>query len=196
MKNKKEEILLATIELSAEYGLKSLSMSQIAQRVGIKKPSLYNHFKSKEDLIKEMYGFIREKSKQNIAFDNFESIKSKSAKDILNQSVLNYKKMVTNKDLYNFYKVIYSERTTNLDAAKILIEETNKMVEATKILFKVLKENNKLSIDNVDIEATSFAMTIHSLIDYEMDCNIAKVKYDKNMLQNYIEYFCKKYSKE
>lgn len=196
MNNKKEEILLATIELSAKYGLKSLSMAQIAQRVGIKKPSLYNHFESKEVLIKEMYGFIREKSKQNISFKDFESIKSKSAKDILNQSVLNYKKMVTNEDFYNFYKVIYSERTTNSDAAKILIEETNKMIEATKILLKILRENNKLYIDNVDIVATSFAMTIHSLIDYEFDCDIAKVKYDKKMLQNYIEYFCEKYGKE
>ncbi len=40
--SKKEEIIYATLELAAEYGLKSLSMSQIAEKVGIKKPSLYN----------------------------------------------------------------------------------------------------------------------------------------------------------
>ena len=39
-------------------------MAQIAEKVGIKKPSLYNHFESKEALIKEMYEFIREKSKE------------------------------------------------------------------------------------------------------------------------------------
>ena len=63
---KKEEIILVTLDLASKYGLKSLSMSQIAEGVGIRKPSLYNHFDSKETLIKEMYQYIREKSKENI----------------------------------------------------------------------------------------------------------------------------------
>ena len=56
---------MATLDLAAEHGLKSLSMSQIAEAVGIRKPSLYNHFDSKESLIREMYQFLREQSKAN-----------------------------------------------------------------------------------------------------------------------------------
>lgn len=194
--NKKEEILYATLELAAQYGLKSLSMTQIASKVGIKKPSLYNHFESKEVLIKQMYELIREKSKEKIFFNNLDYFNENSAKDILIQSVLNYKKMVTDEKMAIFYKVIYSERSINPDAAKILIDETKKMIEATRILFKILQEKNKLCIDNIDIASTSFAMTIHSLIDYEFDCKKVKEKYDKNMLQDYIEWFCKQYSKE
>lgn len=195
MNSKKEEILYATIELAAEYGLKSLSMAQIAEKVGIKKPSLYNHFESKEALIKEMYEVIREKSKSDIPFIDLESIKSKSAKYILSQSVLNYKKMISNEKMATFYSVVYSERTTNSDASKILIEETNKMIEATKALFKVLVEKSKLRINNIDISAISFALTIHSIIDYEFDCKKAKEKFDEDMLQNYIDWFCNEYSK-
>ena len=55
--NRKEEIIYATLELAAAYGMKAVSMAQIADRVGIKAPSLYNHFASKEELIREMYGF-------------------------------------------------------------------------------------------------------------------------------------------
>ena len=72
--NKKEEIIISTLNLASEFGLKSLSMSQIADSVGIKKPSLYNHFNSKEELIKEMYEYIRNKSKQNIANISMENI--------------------------------------------------------------------------------------------------------------------------
>lgn len=194
--NKKEEIIYATLELAAEYGLKSLSMSQIAEKVGIKKPSLYNHFESKEALIKEMYEFIREKSKENISVNNFDFIKDMSAKDILMAAVLNYKKMVSDENLIRFYKVIYSERTINPEATQIIIEETNKMVSATKTLFKILQVNNKIYIDNIDVAATSFAMTIHSLIDYEFDCKKVNEKYDKKMIQDYIEWFCNQYSKE
>lgn len=194
--SKKEKIIYATLELAAEYGLKSLSMSQIAEKVGIKKPSLYNHFESKEVLIKEMYELIREKSKENISVNNFDFIKDKSAEEVLKAAVLNYKKMVTDENLINFYKVIYSERTINPEATRIIIEETNKMISATKMLFKVLQDNKKMYIDNIDLVATSFAMTIHSLIDYEFDCKKVNEKYDKKMIQNYIEWFCNQYSKE
>ena len=196
--NKKEEIIYATLELAAEYGLKSLSMSQIAEKVGIKKPSLYNHFESKEILIKEMYQFIREKSKEGIPLDNIDYsayLEKYNAKEILNQSVLSYKKMVTDEKMYNFYKVIYSERTINSDAAEILVEETKK-ITATKNLFYVLQKNNKINIDNIDVAAMSFAMTIHSLIDYELDCKKTKEKFDEKMIQNYIEWFCSQYSEE
>lgn len=194
--SKKEKIIYATLELAAEYGLKSLSMSQIAEKVGIKKPSLYNHFESKEVLIKEMYELIREKSKENISVNNFDFIKDKSAEEVLKAAVLNYKKMVNDENLINFYKVIYSERTINPEATRIIIEETNKMISATKMLFKVLQDNKKMYIDNIDLVATSFAMTIHSLIDYEFDCKKVNEKYDKKMIQNYIEWFCNQYSKE
>ena len=56
---RKEEILYATLELAAENGMKGVSMSQIADKVGIKAPSLYNHFKSKDEIIREMYLFFR-----------------------------------------------------------------------------------------------------------------------------------------
>ena len=194
--SKKEEIIYATLELAAEYGLKSLSMSQIAEKVGIKKPSLYNHFESKEILIKEMYQLIREKSKENISFNNLDYIKNKSANEILKSAVLNYKKMVTDEKMIKFYKVIYSERPVNSEATQIIIEETNKMIEATKMLLKVLEENRKIYINNIDITATTFAMTIHSLIDYEFDCKKLNKKFDKKMIQNYIDWFCNQYSKE
>ena len=194
--SKKEEIIYATLELAAEYGLKSLSMAQIAEKVGIKKPSLYNHFESKEILLKEMYQLIREKSKENISFNNLDFLKDKSAKEILKSAVFNYKKMVADEKMIKFYKVIYSERTINSEATQIIIEETNKMIEATKMLFKVLQENRKIYINNIDIAATTFAMTIHSLIDYEFDCKKVNKKIDEKMIQDYIEWFCNQYSKE
>ena len=194
--NKKEEIILSTLNLASIYGLKSLSMSQIAQSVGIKKPSLYNHFISKEELIKEMYEYIRNKSKQNTSNIFMENIIKKSAYDILFESVINYKKMIMNEEMFKFYSVIYSERTTNNEASLIVIEETNKMINATKALFSFLKDNKKLFIDNIEIASIAFSMTIHSLIDYEIDCKKSNLNFDENNIKNYIEWFCNQYSKE
>ena len=194
--SKKEEILLSTLDLASKYGLKSLSMSQIADSVGIKKPSLYNHFNSKEELIKEMYEYIRNKSKQDIANFILDNINEKSSYDILYNSVMNYKKMVLNEDMFKFYSVIYSERTTNNEASEIVIEETNKMINATKKIFEFLKEKNKLFIDDIEMASITFSMTIHSLIDYELDCKKNNQYYNENNIQKYIKWFCNQYSKE
>lgn len=122
--------------------------------------------------------------------------KSDAAYDILYELVMNYKSMVLNDKLLRFYKVIYSERTTNKDASLIVIEETNKMINATKQLIKVLVDNNKLFIDDIEMGSISFSMTIHSLIDYELDCKTNNQDYDENNIQKYIKWFCNQYSKE
>lgn len=63
--NRKEEIILTTLELAAEKGLAGVSMSMIADKIGIKKPSLYKHFSSKSEIVEAMYQFLRDKSKEN-----------------------------------------------------------------------------------------------------------------------------------
>ena len=120
----------------------------------------------------------------------------RSAYDILFESVMNYKMIAMNEEMLKFYSIIYSERTTNNEAAQIVIEETNKMINATKNLFIFLKENNKLFIDDIEIAAISFSMTIHSLIDYEIDCKKNEVYYDLDIIEKYIRWFCDQYRKD
>ena len=190
--NRKEEIIYATLELASVNGLGRISMSQIANKVGIKKASIYNHFKSKEILINQMYEYIRDKSKDNITLNDIESaefIKKSNAKEILTRAVSNYKNMINDEKMLLFYTVIYCERSINPTAAEILTRETTKMINATKKLFHILQENDKIKCDNIEMTATSFAMTIHSLIDYELDCKKADVEYDENMIEKYIDWF-------
>ena len=71
--------------------------------------------------------------------------------------------------MLDFYKVIYSERSIQPMAAKILAEETEKMIIATKQLFYAMEVHKLLHFTNPDMSAVSFAMTIHGLMDYELD---------------------------
>ena len=47
----RDRILNETLTLFAENGYDGTSVEQIAENVGIKAPSLYNHFKGKEDIL-------------------------------------------------------------------------------------------------------------------------------------------------
>lgn len=62
--NRREEIVLTTFELAAKKGLANVTMSMIADKIGIRKPSLYKHFDSKDKIVEAMYQFLREQAKK------------------------------------------------------------------------------------------------------------------------------------
>ena len=53
--NKRSVIMQAAVELFANEGFHSTSISQIAQKAGISKGLIYNYFESKEELVKEIF---------------------------------------------------------------------------------------------------------------------------------------------
>ena len=168
---RKEEIIYATLELAAENGMKGVSMSQIADKVGIKAPSLYNHFRSKDEIIKEMYRSLREQALTGNGGGepDYSKLQDKSTEEILLGSVEAYMGIVSNKDMLRFFKVLYSERSTDSIAASIIVEETERMIRASKNMFYALVVHGRIKNENVDMAAMTFSLTIHSLIDYRMD---------------------------
>ena len=196
---RKKEIIMATLELAANKGLGNVSMNMIADKVGIKKPSLYNHFASKEELVEVMYQFLREEAKNtaNIGAIDYTTIfAGKSALEILKMMVGGYFNMNHQEHMMNFYKVIYSERSLNPMAAKIVAEETKKMILATKQLFYAMEVHKMLHFKNPDMRAVSFSMTIHGLMDYELDQRSCECRdeSDKNLLEDYLKWFCEEKS--
>ena len=193
--NRKEEIVLITLELAAEKGLANVSMSMIADKIGIKKPSLYKHFASKEEIVEAMYEYLRRQAKEkaNIKLIDYSTFfAGKTVYEILQSVVRGYIQMNHQEKMLNFYKVIYSERSLNPMAAKIVAEETDKMMIATKQLFYAMEVHKLLHFTNPDMSAVSFAMTIHGLMDYELDQSNGKCSYetDKNLLDDYLKWFC------
>ena len=193
--NRKEEIVLITLELAAEKGLANVSMSMIADKIGIKKPSLYKHFASKEEIVEAMYEYLRRQAKEKanikpIDYSTF--FAGKTVYEILQSVVRGYIQMNHQEKMLNFYKVIYSERSLNPMAAKIVTEETDKMIIATKQLFYAMEVHKLLHFTNPDMSAVSFAMTIHGLMDYELDQSNGNCSYetDKNLLDDYLKWFC------
>lgn len=198
--SRKEEIIYAALELASEYGLKSVSLSQIAEKVGIRKPSLYNHFKSKEELVNSMYTFLRKKAQMNVGItsgpDTFPE--DKSLGEILTGSISVYFSFLSDVNMMKFLKVLYSERSISSVAAQIMLDETDRMISVTKNLFYALVVHGKMRNENVDIAALSYAMTVHSLVDRQMDMitaglsdAIAKSELPKE-IREYIHWFCER----
>ena len=67
------------------------------------------------------------------------------------------------------------------------------MILTTKNLFYALQVHKKAYFDDVDMAATSFAMTIHAMMDYKLDCSLSGEQLGQNMIQDYIKWFCEQY---
>jgi AcrR family transcriptional regulator len=52
----RDEILRAAWEVAREYGLAALTLREVADRVGMRPPSLYSHFDSKHAIYDAMFG--------------------------------------------------------------------------------------------------------------------------------------------
>ena len=191
--NRKEEIILTTLELAAEKGLAGVSMSMIADKIGIKKPSLYKHFSSKDEIVEAMYQFLRDKSKENANIkpvDYSILFSEKTAYEVLKGVMQGYINMSHQEQMLTFYKVIYSERSIQPMAARIVAEETERMIIATKQLFYAMEVHKLLHFENADMSAVSFAMTVHGLMDYELDQKYGYDEAPKNLLDEYLKWFC------
>lgn len=53
MKNQKVDIIEISWELFFQFGIKSVSMDDIASKLGISKKTIYQHFKNKNDLVEQ-----------------------------------------------------------------------------------------------------------------------------------------------
>lgn len=184
---------MATLELASENGLGNISLSQIAKKVGIQKPSLYSHFSSKEELIHGLYLYLRDnasKMSENAPIDYGKLVVGQSAREILLRAVDAYSRINADQNMRMFYRFIMSERVFSKEAAKIMITETEKMVLATKQLFYAMQVHQVMNFSNIDMAATSFAMAIHSLLDYQIDKEFAENVDTSQQITAYIDYFC------
>lgn len=193
---KKEEILKNVLTLASEKGLRSLSMADIATASGLKKSSLYSHFNSKQDLINELYLYLRKKSSTKIFVDYSTFVKGKSLREILLTATISYDEMNRKSDMITFYKVIISEKTLSKEASKVIIKETETMINASKELFKAIEENKIALFDNLESAAITFALLIHSILDLRLDAEMAESNISDGILEKVIDSFIKAYAKE
>ena len=98
-----------------------------------------------------------------------EEFSSKSLEQILSESLTAYLDMITDRNMIRFFRVLYSERSINPLAAEIMLEETEHMIRSTRNLFYALAVHGKMKNEGVDTAAMTFAMTVHSLVDYRLD---------------------------
>ncbi len=84
----KEKILLSAIDLFSANGFPDTSMRQIADACGIKSPSIYNHFSSKDDILDSIFHMYKSELESNVPTIDIDTLKPPVSAGALLDSLL------------------------------------------------------------------------------------------------------------
>ncbi len=155
--NKKEIILLKTLELGFIKGLSNVSLMDIANEVGIKKASLYSHYDSKNSIVTAVIGYC----KAILAQKNFAvNFKSKDAQDLLFSLVDSFLETFGESPLSQYYAIVQQQKLHD----KLFNEaahEIDAMVTArVKVALEYCVQRSWLNIPDTDIASGFFSDAI------------------------------------
>lgn len=208
--NTKDKILLEALNLFSSRGYDSVSVRDIAYAVGIKESSLYNHFKSKQDIfdsiIEEYMGRWEEIFRKV-------KLKGEDKEFKVDERTIGMYKNMTNKQfseiagmLYDYYttdeinvkfrRMLTMEQYRNENLAelfrKISFEES---IEYQAQLFAALMDAGNFKRTDPYILAIEFFSPIF-LIFYKFDNNSESIAEGKQLFLRHIDHFNKMYTIE
>ena len=184
--NTKQKLIEAMYELIAKEGYEKASINKVCTLAGVKKPTFYHYFNSKEEI------FI------NIIKETYPS----DFDDILNKiksitSVEDYKKALYEYEIITIAEMIKSEYgdkfiesyEVDIDMRKVCAEidlQTTRMEEAKKIvnecedfiadsLYQIALHGREIGAFSKDADLKTFSQNIHNMIiglDKSFICNI------------------------
>lgn len=124
-KDTKEKIIEAAIDEFASKGYDDASMRKIAEIVGIKASSIYNHFKSKEDILEEIFKYYRNAFYQDQVIFKIDGvyIKEDTIPNILKQGFRSVVDILKKPKMTNILKIMVKEQFKNQKIREFFLEE-------------------------------------------------------------------------
>jgi len=162
----RERIMNISIAQFAKYGYNGTSMQQIADMAGIRKSSIYNYFKSKDQILNEIYDLFSEEmtkqipSKEQIKLD---LAKVQSAEDYWKKRISGYFENSITSYAGRLWKVILQEQFRDDRAAALIIGETSRLIENTAIVFKQMIKKELIKKGDPEKLGEEFQYTIQAL---------------------------------
>ncbi|WP_187296214.1 TetR/AcrR family transcriptional regulator [Tepidibacter mesophilus] len=182
-----KKIKQSTLELISQRGYSETTLSLIAKRVGIKKPSIYSHFQSKEDIF---FSILEDETKNlNMYIESiFDDIKKLDLEEMLYQFICKFVKYFDNNIvLAKFWNIIMYFPPNNLEQNFKLEFDIIKN-KINKFMYTSIKE--KINSEKFDKEKMENIIYSYELI---LRGILTMIIYDDNFTIDKIERICAVY---
>lgn len=203
--NTKQKIMKEALTLFAEKGYSDVYVSDIAQAVGIKAPSLYKHFKSKQEIfhaiLEEMKKGYTEQAAMLKIDGNNANVDANIYADISEDSLVEMGKGLFLYFLHDEYtrlfrKMLTIEQFHDSELSDLYSKQyIDNPLKYQSGLFLLLSEQGKLKKSNSDIMALQFYAPIYMLLtvcDRQPDRESEALE----MIEEHIRQFNSNYLKE
>ena len=168
----REKIILAFLDSCFAKNAGGTSLSDVAERLGIKKASLYNHYESRDAMVEDCIRWCGDYYRKTYFIPtDIDSISQRyPAENVMKAIVNRWFKMNEKEPLIQIYSFIESEKYISTAAAKIAQETREKLVTQTKQALRSLGNAGKIiDLEENDLDSLSamFAsITVANLDEY------------------------------
>jgi AcrR family transcriptional regulator len=121
----KYKIVDAALDLFSRKGYSAVSVRELTKAVGIKESSLYNHFKSKEEILEYIYDLFQKERSRSMPSSEVLSIiaANYSVEGFLREGIDLYKQSVANDHYEKMWRILNIEQFRDKRARKLILEE-------------------------------------------------------------------------
>lgn len=195
----KKKILDVALTLFSERGYGNVYVGQIAKGVGIKAPSLYKHYKSKQDIFNAILNEMQErytKESYKMHISGKEVFLEVSEEELIKMGIGLFLHFLHDDYERKFRKMLTIEQFSNTELAVLF---SNQYIDSPLLyqsgLFELIVANGKLRKEDTRIMALHFYSPIYMLLtlcDREPEREQEAIR----MIENHIRQFNKIYKEE
>ncbi|MBN1776924.1 MAG: TetR/AcrR family transcriptional regulator [Clostridiales bacterium] len=143
----KEMIFESALYLFSEHGFNASTIRQITERAGVTPGAFYNHFASKDELLKAVYDYyttqcIQPQETDGDLADYKRFLAQHGPAALFEHITRSYLQSMRNEKLLRLTKIILMEQYTNAVAGEIAFRDRQRLLRSMEALF-VLMDNLK-----------------------------------------------------
>lgn len=201
--NTKDRILEAAIDLFAQKGFNDVSVREITRAVGIKESSLYNHFASKQQILDEIFDYLKRQydamtmPEESVA-DMMANLTTEGVIDI---SLKSFQAFLGNALFVKIWRILSIERYTNPRARELFNRHfIDEPMEYQARVFGALMERGLIPRQNPTVLAREFFSYIlymyFRFIETDRSLNIAESPELQQMVKEHMAFLSFAFTKQ
>lgn len=161
----KERILFAALDLISEKGYDGVGVDLIAENAGLKGPSLYRHFKGKEDIFHSLIDMVENHYKEGFGLPGNSEVFPESMEELIDNSMEKIMFTMHDDSIRKTRRILAMEQFRDERIAKLTTKyHLENMQDMYAEIFAGMMEKGLLKQDDPQILALEFVAPVSMLI--------------------------------
>lgn len=192
----KERILYAAIDLIAEKGYDGVGVDLIAENAGLKGPSLYRHYKGKEDIFNSLIDLVTSYYEEGLSLKNKPEEFPESMDELVENAMRRIQFTMQDDIVRKTRRILAMEQFRSKRIAELTTQyHLEKLQRMYAGIFAKLIEKRILKKDDPDLLALEFVSPVSLLIHmYDRQPEREEEVLDK--IRKHFEHFVKVYAEK